>query len=115
MYQYLYTIRLRNVSWIRHVSNEEILQIAKARRSLWTDIRERQRKFIGHVMRKEELEQILMTGKIQGKKARGRQKQMMLPSMAEDYAMKTNDMLHAAKDRRKWKAMTTFAHDGHGT
>ena len=43
-------------------------------------------------MRKEELEQIVMTGKIQVMKARGRQRQMMLPSMAEDYAMKTNDI-----------------------
>ena len=49
------------------------------------------------MIRKEELEQIVKTGKIQGKKARGRQKQMMLPSMAEDYMMTTNDMLHAAK------------------
>ena len=57
-----------------------------------------------------------MTGKrIQGKKARGMQRQMMLPYMAEDYVITTNDMLHAAKDRRKWKAMTTYAQDGHGT
>ena len=41
-----------------------------------------------------------MTGKIEGKKARGRQRQMILPSMAEDYTMTTNDKLHAAKDRR---------------
>ena len=56
-----------------------------------------------------------MTGKIQGKKVSGRQRQMMLTFMAEDCAMKTNDMLHAATDRRQWKAMTTYAHDGHGT
>ena len=85
-------------SWTKHVSNEEILQIAKTQRSLWKDFRERQRKFIGHVIRKEELEQIVMTGKIQGKKVRERQRQMMLPSMVEDYMMTTNDMLHAAKD-----------------
>ena len=84
--------RMLRISWTRHVSNEEILQIAKTQRTIWTDIRERQRKFIGHVIRKEELEQIVMAGKIQGKKAKGRQGQMMLPSMAEDYAMKTNDM-----------------------
>ena len=38
-----------------------------------------------------------MRGKIQGKKARGRQRQMMLLSMAEDHMMTTNDMLHAKK------------------
>ena len=65
---------------------------------------------------KEELEQrIVKTGKIKGKKARGRKRQMMLTSMAKDYAMETNDMLHAAKDGRKWMTMTTYAHEGNGT
>ena len=103
------------ISWTRHISNEEILQISKTERTIWKDIRERQRKFKGHVIRREESEQIVMTGKIQGKKTRGRQRQMMLISQAEDYTMKTNDILQAARDCRQWKAMTTYAHDGHGT
>ena len=37
------------ISWTRHVSNEEILKIAKTQRTIWTDIREGRRKFIGHV------------------------------------------------------------------
>ena len=42
-------------------------------------------------------------------------KQVRLLAFTEDYAMKTKAMLLAARDRRKWKAMTTHAHDGHGT
>ena len=36
-------------------------------------------------------------------------------AMAKDYAMKTNYKLHVAREQRKWKAMSTYAHDGHGT
>ena len=44
-----------------------------------------------------ELEQIVKTGKIQGKKAREGQKQIILQSMAEYYMMTLNDMRHVAK------------------
>ena len=33
----------------------------------------------------------------------------MLPSMLGDYAMKTNDIIHAASERRQWNAMTACA------
>ena len=36
--------RILRISWTRHVSNEEILQIAKTQRTIWTDIRGKQRK-----------------------------------------------------------------------
>ena len=65
-------------------------------KDLYGHAAERQRKFAGHVIRKEELEQFIMTGKIQGKKARGRQRRMMLRSMTDDYAIKTNAMFYAA-------------------
>ena len=87
--------RMSRVSWTRHIRNEEISQMAKI---LMAKI------CSGPVIQKEELEQILITGKIQGKKAKGKQRQKMLPSMAEDHMMTTNGMLHAAKGRR-WKTM----------
>ena len=37
-------------------------------------IRKRQLEFLGHVMRKEELENLSVTGKINGKRSRGRQR-----------------------------------------
>lgn len=39
----------------------------------------------------------------------------MLSSMEEDYTMKTNVKFHAARDHRKWKAMTTYTHNWHGS
>ena len=57
-----------------------------------------------------------MAGKIHSKKAKGRQRQMMLSSMVGgDYAMKRNDMLHAAREQRKWSDVTTYVHDVNDT
>jgi len=41
-------------------------------------ITSRQIRFLGHVLRKNELEVIVLTGKIEGKLARGRQRKMFL-------------------------------------
>ena len=47
-------------------------------RSLLKVITSRQIRFLGHVLRKNELEAIVLTGKIEGKRARGRQRKMFV-------------------------------------
>ncbi len=49
----------------------------------------------------------MMACKIRGETARERQRQMRLPPMAYNYAVK-NLMLHAARDRRKRKTMKPY-------
>ena len=54
------------------MSDEEVLATAGTRRKLVERIRKRQLQFLGHVLRKEELEDVAMTGKVEGKRAKGR-------------------------------------------
>ena len=76
------------ISWTRHISNEKLLQITKTKRTIWIDIREKQRKLIGHVIWKEDFEWIVKTRGIHGKKSRRTQRKMMLTFfMAEDYML----------------------------
>jgi len=56
------------------VSNEEVLQRANASRNLLKIIVNRQIQFVEHIMRKSQLEAIALTGMIEGKRARGRQR-----------------------------------------
>ena len=44
-------------------------------------IRKRQMQFLGHVMRSEEMEHQAMTGKIEGKRSRDRQRQKFITSL----------------------------------
>ena len=55
---------MMRISWIDHVSDEEILTRAGGGRRLITLIRKTQVEFLGHIMRKEQLEEIITTGKI---------------------------------------------------
>ena len=47
-------------------------------RQLLEILREQQLKFFGHVMRRNELEKLVVTGKIEGTRARGRQRMKYL-------------------------------------
>jgi ribosomal 50S subunit-associated protein YjgA (DUF615 family) len=53
----------------------------KSKRKLINCIRRRQSQFLGHVMRRGGLENFETTGKIKGRKDRGRQRDKMLDSL----------------------------------
>ena len=65
--------RIFKISWTEKKSNQEVLGMANKERSMLKTIRKRQMKFIGHVYRKGGMEHLSMTGKIEGKRSRGRQ------------------------------------------
>lgn len=65
--------RTLRISWTKRVSNDEILERMQARRKLIPNIRKRQLKPPGHVMRKEGLENLTLTGRVEGKRYKGKQ------------------------------------------
>jgi hypothetical protein len=117
--------RMLRISWTEHATNEEVLTRANAKRGLMNIIRERQLKFLGHVMRKEGLENLILTGHIEGKKSRGRQRLMFLQSlnnwMVEQVAerekknVSIQGMIRTTKDRHLWKSMIANVLKGYGT
>ena len=66
--------RMLRVSWTEKRTNLEIRNTASSTRKLMNNIKRRQAEFLGYVMRKGKLEHLLTTGKIEGKRSRGRQR-----------------------------------------
>jgi hypothetical protein len=98
--------KMLGVSWTVKESNESIMKRMKWKRCLLNTIRYRQMKFLGHVIRKGCLEHQVLSGKICGKKDRGRQSVKYLENMnlwIEKQGYEKIDFLHAAVDRRKWR------------
>ena len=67
--------RMLRISYVDKIRNEEVLERAGTTRSLVKKTRKRQAVFSGHVMRRKELEHLVTTGKIDGKRSRGRQRE----------------------------------------
>ena len=68
--------------WFLRISNEEVLARAGVNRRLIKDIRVRQMRFLGHVLLKEEFENLALTGKIEGKRSKGRQRILRMNCLA---------------------------------
>ena len=70
--------RMLRVSYTAHETNISVLQRMGQERQLVRTIKERQTRFTGHIIRKGELEDLILAGKVQGKKARGGQRLLFL-------------------------------------
>ena len=95
--------RMQRISWTAHVTNETVLNQTCQVRQLLNTIKNRQLQFFGHIMRQENLEQTSITGRINGKRARGCQRYNYLDQLKTYTKLNTEELLHFVKDRRKWK------------
>ena len=66
------------VPWTEHKINEEILQTVETEREIMDTVRSRQKRWLGHILRHDSLLRITLEGQIQGKKAYGRPRTMLL-------------------------------------
>ena len=60
--------RMLKIPWTKKISNMEVLKRADTSIHLIKTIRQRQLHFLGHVLRKEGIEQQVITGKVEGRR-----------------------------------------------
>ena len=107
--------RILRISWTDRVTNEEVLRRAGVKRTLLKVIRKRQLEFLGHVMRKEQLENLSITGKFNGKRSIGRQRMTYMGNISDWTGKSTQEILTTTKDRKLWKSMIVNVLTGHDT
>ena len=110
-----FSIRILRISWTDRVTNEEVLRRAGVKRTLLKVIRKRQLEFLGHVMRKEQLENLSITGKFNGKRSIGRQRMTYMGNISDWTGKSTQEILTTTKDRKLWKSMIVNVLTGHDT
>ena len=107
--------RMMRIQRTEKRTNEDILRNAAHTRQLLNNTHKRKAKFIGHVLRKEKLKHLITTGKLDGRRGRGRQREKILDKLTR--WMRTEgaaETITAARDREKWRLMTANA-IRHGT
>ena len=105
--------RMLRISWRDRVTNEDVLARIGMQRSLIKEIRKRQMNFLGHIIRSEKIEHLCLTGRIEGRRARGRQRMKYMDSLVGDLGEEytANQVVQAARDRVRWRQMTANVQD----
>ena len=110
--------RIMRVSWTERKTNEEVMEMARYKRSFLKINRARQMKFFGHIIRADRLEKQLLCGKICGTKSRGRQRINYTDSLNLYITKKespNNELIRRAGNREEWRAMVADVWNRSGT
>ena len=98
--------RMLTISWEDMVTNEEVYRRMNIKQSLLVDIVRRQMSFLEHVLREEEMEHLFVTGFVDGKRARGRQRETFITYLGKVTKKNTSsELLQLAKDRVAWSKL----------
>ena len=102
--------RMLRISWRAKKTNEFVLKKAGVKRSLNQTIRKRQMEFVGHLNRHKGLEHLALTGKINGKRSRGKPRITFLESLnswATENKMDNISFLRLSENRDNWHNVIT--------
>ena len=99
--------RLLKISWIERISNKEVLRRLGHDRELLVKIRARQIRFVGHVRRRGKIEDISLTGRVPGHRARARQREKYMDGIIRILVdgSKAVQILQMIRDREMWQFM----------
>ena len=95
------------ISWMKKVTNKDVLRRAQTERQLMKQIVKRQCNFLGHIVRKGGIEYQVVTGKVQGKRDIGRQRQTFLGWLGKCLDRRGVDIIHLAENRTLYHAVTS--------
>ena len=110
--------RMLRISWAEKKTNVNVLREGNVQRSLLKTIRKRQMEFLGHVCRRRGLEFLSLTGKVEGKRDRGKQRITFLYSLCNSATggqSKGLNFLKLSDDRDVWRGMVANVCSRSGT
>ena len=86
-------------------TNGEFLKMANTTSSLLPTIKKRKCQYFGHVIRARSIQKLLLEGKIEGKRGRGRPRVTWMKNIKEWLGHTYNGCVRRAEDRNSWRSM----------
>src|ERR1051325_2092794 len=75
--------RMEKISWKDLKTNDEVLHLVEEKRNIVITIEKRKKNWIGHIVRGNSLLKLVLEGRMEGKRPRGRQRIGMIDELKE--------------------------------
>ena len=92
---------MEDISWKDKITNEYVLGQVNEKRKLLNTILEREKRWLGHILRRESLVKEVIEGRMEGKRGRGKPRIMMLDDIKADETYEK--IKRRAMDRECWR------------
>lgn len=105
--------RVLKIPWTARITNENVLRRINRDRELLLTIKRRKTAYLGHIMRntKYQLLQLIIEGKIEGKRGMGRKKMSRLRNVRQWTGLRTvESLIHTARDRVEMSQVVANIH-----
>ena len=99
--------RMLKIAWTDKMSNKEVLRRANANRQLMKTIQQRSLQFFGHLVRRNNIHRVLIEGKINGKRGRGRPITSWVNNIVKWTGLDYPSVVRTAQDRHWWRAVSS--------
>ena len=99
--------RMQRIPYTAKMTNENVLKRCGTKRILLKNIRIRKTKFFRHIIRTEGLEHLATTGRLEGKRSRGRQREKIITGIGK--WLKIENLIHRAYERDDWRSLIVYA------
>ena len=96
--------RILRISWKEKKPNKTVLKLMNIKKPvLLTTIKKKQLSYFGHTKRHDSLQKLILEGKVEGSRGRGRKRKTWRGNIAEMISMNINKAGETALDRDKWR------------
>lgn len=105
--------RLLKISWTDHITNEEVLRRMNRDRELMGLVKRKKASYFGHIFRHQryELLQLIMEGKIEGRRGLGRKKFSWLRNLRDWFHIRdAASLIRLAQNREDYQVMIANLH-----
>ena len=108
--------RMLKISWTDKITNETIVKMIKSKSTqLENIIKLRKLRYFGHLTRRNNLSRVLLEGRINGRRQRGRPRAMWVNNISDWTEMTYSEAIRAAENRSRWRTTISSNPDKDGT
>ena len=99
--------KMFKISWTQKITNENVLKMAQTNVYIVPAVKKRKLIYFGHMVRRDNLQRLLLEGKVEGKRSRGRPRIEWMDNILEwSSTPQYDEVIRKAQDRNVWRIIT---------